>query len=175
MPVRLLLVLGTLAGFSVAALAQSAAPGPVPGSSASPDTSSPGNAHLLDMLKEKALVFNVKASIGSPQGVLWSADQTRVTVHGLSVTIRMESSDLLILAELTPYQISSDSILLVIRNELWLRLPANNTVQYFASFKSAQVKLNDPVYFYPLGKTTDAGRPGIRMEITVNPWRETKD
>jgi hypothetical protein len=140
-----------------------------------PEASASPNAQLLETLKLNALVFNVKASISGAEGVMWTASQTRVTVHGLSVTIKIEGTDMLIMAELTPYRQTPDTILLAIKNELWLRNPVNATVQYFISIKSALVKLNSPVFFYPLGKGSDDGRPVIKMDISVSPYQEAKE
>jgi hypothetical protein len=133
------------------------------------------NPQLLETIKLNALVFSVKASIIGTEGVAWAADQNRVTVHGIPVTIKLEGTDMLIMAELTPYRQTPDSILLAIKNELWLRDPGAGTVQYFISIKSALVKLNSPVYFYPLGKGSGDGRPVIKMDITVNPYQEAKE
>ena len=144
-----------------------------PAPSVSPNA--PTVSQLLETLKENALVFTVKAAIIGDAGVQWSAGQTRITVHGVGVTIKLESTDLLILAELTPYRQSADTIMLAIKNELWLRSPESGTVRYFASLKSALVKLNSPVYFYPLGKTSGDGRSFIQMDITVAPYQEPRE
>lgn len=158
-----------------APLASPAVPPASPSPSASPVPANPTNAQLLERLKENALVFNVTASITGDEGIIWTAAQTRITVHGLGVTIKLESTDLLIMAELTPYRQTADTILLAIKNELWLRTPQSNSVQYFASLKSALVKLNAPVYFYPMGKASGDGRPVIKMDIVVVPYQDAKD
>ena len=129
----------------------------------------------LDEIKTKAIVVHIAAKIIVGTETIWSAEQNRVTVHGLPVPIQMENDLLLINTEITPYRQNTGELLLVIKSDLWRRSADEQRVQYISSLRSAQVSWGESMFFYPLGDAVVDGRPRIIMEISLTQYQNAKD
>lgn len=145
----------------------------------------------LNLILDKALSVHIVARIteGNRETV-WNMELTRVTISGRAVTVRMEGSNLVVLAEFTPYRESDDSILLVAQGQTWISHEGEDDVVYHPTFQSLPVRIGEPVVFFPLGADTDEGSDGlgvpggdaaslgefnIELEIRVSPFVESAE
>lgn len=137
----------------------------------------------LELLSDKALSVHITARITqNDEETVWDMELTRVTISGRTVTIRLEGSNIVVVANFTPYQEEDDSILLVAQGQTWISDddPATDD-QYRTSFKSLPIRLGESAVFLPLGTSpldvtldTDAtGSFNIELEVTVEPYTES--
>ena len=136
----------------------------------------------LDLLNDKALSIHITARITqNDEETVWDMELTRVTISGRTVTVRLDGSNIVVVANFTPYQGDDDSVLLVAQGQTWISDDDPETeVQYRTSFKSLPISLGEPAVFLPLGSTpldvtldSDAtGRFNIELEVTVEPYAE---
>jgi hypothetical protein len=136
----------------------------------------------FDLLNDKALRVHITARITQNDAeTVWDMELTRVTISGRTVTVRLDGSNIVVVANFTPYREDDDSILLVAQGQTWISDDDPETdVQYRTSFKSLPVSLGEPAVFLPLGSTPldvtlDSNATGsfnIELEVTVEPYTE---
>jgi hypothetical protein len=139
-------------------------------------------AETLDLLNDKALSIHITARIThNDEETVWDMELTRVTISGRTVTVRLDGSNIVVIASFTPYREDEDSVLLVAQGQTWISDDDPETdVQYRTSFKSLPISLGEPAVFLPLGSTpldvtldSDAtGSFNIELEVTVERYVE---
>ncbi len=153
-------------------------------STGAPEDSSPGGIETIDEalreLADSAMGVHITARItqGSEQTV-WNMDVTRVTISGRAVTVRLDGSNVTVVAKFTPYRDSEDSILLVAQGQTWIsRDGTEEAVDYQTAFESMPIQLGETVVFLPLGdneltmdvETEQSTTLNIELEVTVVPY-----
>ncbi|MFP4425211.1 MAG: hypothetical protein ACLFPP_02045 [Spirochaetaceae bacterium] len=134
----------------------------------------------LEHLFDKALRLDISARITSLHGeeVVWNMDLTRVTLAGRAVQVRLDGSNVTVVAEFTPYVQDDGSLILVAEGRTWLSGEDDEAVRYRTSFKSLPIRLGEPVLFFPLGNrpvTVRGDEPeqfNIELEINVESYGE---
>ena len=134
----------------------------------------------LEYLFDKALRLDISARITSLDGeqVVWNMDLTRVTLAGRAVQVRLDGSNVTVVAEFTPYVQDDGSLILVAEGRTWLSGEDDEAVRYRTSFKSLPIRLGEPVLFFPLGNrpvTVRRNEPeqfNIELEINVESYGE---
>ncbi|MFP4330589.1 MAG: hypothetical protein ACOC28_02665 [Alkalispirochaetaceae bacterium] len=134
----------------------------------------------LDHLFDRALKLEISARITTLDGeeVFWNMDLTRITLAGRAVQVRLDGSNITVLADFTPYVQDDGSLVLVAEGRTWLS-GEDEAVSYRTSFKSLPIRLGEPVLFFPLGNrpVTAVGEEGgeqfnIELEINVVSYGE---
>ena len=134
----------------------------------------------LRELADSAMGVHITARItqGSEQTV-WNMDVTRVTISGRAVTVRLDGSNVTVVAKFTPYRDSQDSVLLVAQGQTWIsRDGTEEAVDYQTAFESMPIQLGESVVFLPLGdneltmdvETGESTTLNIELEVTVVPY-----
>lgn len=134
----------------------------------------------LRELADTAMGVHITARIteGSQQTV-WDMDVTRVTISGRAVTVRLDGSNITVVAKFTPYRDSDDSILLVAQGQTWISRDGDTQqVDYQTAFESMPIELGETVVFLPLGdneltmdvETDEPATFNIELEVTVVPY-----
>lgn len=134
----------------------------------------------LEYLFDKALRLDISARITTLDGeeVVWNMDLTRVTLAGRAVQVRLDGSNVTVVAEFTPYVQEDGSLILVAEGRTWLSGEDDEAVRYRTSFKSLPIRLGEPVLFFPLGNRPVTVRRGeaeqfnIELEINVESYGE---
>ncbi len=134
----------------------------------------------LQLIDDKALSVHITARITEDgKETVWDMELTRVTISGRTVTVRLEGSNIIVVANFTPYQEDDDSVLLIAQGQTWISDgDQEENVQYRTSFESLPIDLGEPAIFLPLGATpldvtldTDpSGSFNIELEVTVEPY-----
>lgn len=134
----------------------------------------------LEHLFQDALQLEISARITTLDGeeVVWNMDLTRVTLAGRAVQVRLDGSNVTVMAEFTPYVQDDGSLVLVAEGRTWLSGDDEDAVRYRTSFKSLPIRLGEPVLFFPLGNrpvTVQRGETeqfNIELEINVVSYGE---
>jgi hypothetical protein len=134
----------------------------------------------LRELADTAMGVHITARItqGAEQTV-WDMDVTRVTISGRAVTVRLDGSNVTVVAKFTPYRDGEESVLLVAQGQTWIsRNGGSQQIDYQTAFESLPVELGETVVFLPLGdneltmdvETEESTRFNIELEVTVVPY-----
>ncbi|MBI9104039.1 MAG: hypothetical protein JEY99_16610 [Spirochaetales bacterium] len=141
------------------------------GSELLPQDSLPETRLPLDYLAEKELVVSLSTRIMETQEkTLWKIENTKITLSGEAVSVKMAGENLVIFAQITPYMQDDGTILLVAEGEVFISSEEEGT-QYYTTLKSLPVHAGEKVLFFPLGMAVDSEQNlyYIELEIQVLP------
>jgi hypothetical protein len=136
-------------------------------------------SEAFEMLEKKALAVHITARVVEDgEQAVWNMELTRFTISGRSVTIRLEGSNVVVVATFTPYRETGDSLLLVAQGQTWITTSEGERVKYRTAFESLPMRLGEPAVFLPLGDkpldvNLDTERYGvfnIELEINIEPY-----
>lgn len=142
----------------------------------------------LQMLLDGAFQLHINARIVDRQDnvTVWNMELTRITVSGHAVTVRLEGSNITVVAEFTPYRETTERMVLIAQGQTWIRTGNGpNDVQYRTTFTTLPITLGQPIVFLPLGTSSASsvsqgdipvdtdryGRLNIELEVNVVPFR----
>jgi len=128
----------------------------------------------VEKLLEDALLVNVDVTVVSPDDIkeLWTTKINKITILGRAVNVSLQGSDSRLKITLTVYPAEKGHMLLVAKNEIWMREEYSNTLSSFP------VSFREMLYYYPLGRAADSGQDDlveVRMAIQLLPFLETLD
>ena len=133
-----------------------------------------------DALIDGALEIHINARIvdEGQSDTLWMMDVTRITVSGRAVNVRLDGTNITVIAEFTPYWEEDDSLLLLVQGQTWIYDAADPAdPEYRTSFTSLPIRLGEPIVFLPLGSsrlpldTERFGRLNIELEVNVERYQ----
>jgi len=122
-------------------------------------------------LRRRALVMDINARVlTDDQDVVWNEVQRRIAIPGNPVGIRLVGSNIVVAVQFTPF-IRRQGNVLVAHGQIWIEAPGGG-INYYTSIKTIPMEFDEPIYFFPLG-TTSQLNSSIEIILTVNPYRET--
>lgn len=128
----------------------------------------------LALLMDKALAVHITARVTeNGKQTIWNMDLSEVTISGRAVTVKLNGSNLVVVANFTPYRETPNSLLLVAQGQTWITSQVDKQVKYATSFRSMPIDMGEKVLFYPLGvnlQTEKYGNINIELEIRVVPY-----
>lgn len=134
----------------------------------------------LEELLSGALTLHIRARIidQDDNETVWTMDLTRVTISGRSVRVRLDGSNIAVVAEFTPYWEGNGQLMLVAQGRTWLTSDeSDDSPDYRTSFTTLPIQLGEPIVFLPLGNsnvpvdTERFGRLNIELEINVERYQ----
>lgn len=134
---------------------------------------------LQDLL-DGVLQLHISARIidDGADDAVWTMDVTRVTVSGRAVSVRLDGSNITVLAEFTPYWEDEESLILLVQGQTWVYDGSDETdPEYRTSFTTLPIRLGEPIVFLPLGSgripldTERFGRLNIELEVNVERYQ----
>lgn len=123
---------------------------------------------------EQALNVNIAARVSEAgENAVWNVESTELTVPGKSISVRLVGSNIVIVAQFTPYIGEGDSLILLAQGQVWISSPAEESMKYLATLKSIPITLGERVLFFPLGVKSLEQKSGnmynIELEIKILP------
>ena len=121
-------------------------------------------------LRERAVVMHIVSRIVEQnQQVIWNSENSRTTIPGRPVGIRLQSSDLVVAVQFTPFLRPSGQHILMAQSQIWVSIP-NEGVSYQTTMQSIPIEFNEQVYFFPLGSVKDPGEARIEIQVEMEPY-----
>ncbi|MDR2553106.1 MAG: hypothetical protein LBD31_08085 [Treponema sp.] len=124
----------------------------------------------LPALREKAMVLQITTKIAENSQEVWNAYNSKVTIPGRPVSIKLVGENLIISIQFTPY-IREGKYALVAQSQIWLNLP-NKGVDIKTATHSIPMDFGEPILFFPLGTDAAADTPRIEMLLTMYRYGE---
>ena len=129
----------------------------------------------LQQLLDKAMQLNITARVLPPDETpAWNVKDTKLTLPGRSVAVKMTGTNARIDVILTPYLEANGTLLLLAQGQVWLSDAPDKQVKYLTTLKSIPLSWGEKVLFYPLGIThpvPDQPVFNIQLEIQVLPYK----
>lgn len=123
---------------------------------------------------EQTLNINIAARVSeSGEKAIWNVESSELTIPGRSVSVKLVGSNIVIVAQFTPYVGENETLFLVAQGQVWISSPLEDKIKYLTTLKNIPVTLGEKVLFFPLG-VKNVEREGknlfnIELEIKVLP------
>ncbi|MDR2314639.1 MAG: hypothetical protein LBE02_08920 [Spirochaetaceae bacterium] len=125
----------------------------------------------LPALKEKALVLRITTRIAENSQEVWNAYNSKVTIPGRPVSIKLVGENLVIAIQFTPYTRGERSNALVAQSQIWLNVP-DKGIHYKTTTHSIPMDFGESIYFFPLGSGAAVDAPHIELLLTLYRYGE---
>ena len=124
----------------------------------------------LPGVRERAVVMHIVSRIVEQnQEVVWDSENTRVTLPGRPVGIRLVGSDLIVAVQFTPFLRPNGRLVLVAQGEIWMNVP-NEGISYRTTMQTIPLEWRELVYFFPLGSVRAEDEARIEIQLTLEPY-----
>jgi hypothetical protein len=173
--VCLLLILTTVSG---TLCAEEGAPPSEP-SSASTVPPIAGLDEIFPGLRERALVCTIEARVvEAGDEVAWQAADSKVTISGRPVSLKLAGDNLVVALQFTPYirfQNGTPPIgYLVVQGQIWVN-KNDGGMYYQGVMQSVPVSMGEKIYFLPLGPKKNRDDSSIEILFELQPYSETAE
>ncbi|MDR1466442.1 MAG: hypothetical protein LBI40_02340 [Treponema sp.] len=126
---------------------------------------------LLPALKDRAVVIDITARIlENDSEEVWNSKSSKVTIPGKAVSIKFVGSNIVIVAQFTPYLRRDGRNILVAQGQIWVDVP-HKGMRYQTTMQTIPIVFGEEVYFLPLGSTNPNGSV-IEILLRLHPYKE---
>ena len=126
----------------------------------------------LPGLRERAVVMRIVSRIVEEnQQVSWDSENTKVTISGRPVGIKLVGPNLLVTVQFTPFCRPSGRHTLVAQSQIWINTSDEGT-SYYTTMQTIPLEFEEQVYFFPLGSMGAEDEPRIEIQIVMEPYSE---
>jgi hypothetical protein len=122
-------------------------------------------------LRERAVVLQIRTRINENSQEVWNAYNSKVTIPGRPVGIKLVGENIVVSIQFTPYQQEKGKTMLVVQGQIWVNLP-DKGMSYKTTMQSLFMEFGEPVYFFPLGSTNSADSPRIELQLALYRYGE---
>ena len=124
----------------------------------------------LPALREKAMVLQITAKVEENSQEVWNAYNSKVTVPGRPVGIKLVGENLIIAVQFTPY-FRQGRYALVAQSQIWINIP-NKGMSYKANTHSIPMDFGESIIYLPLGSESSPDNPRIELLLTIYRYGE---
>jgi hypothetical protein len=131
-----------------------------------------GSGEAIPGLRRRTVVMDIDARVlEEKKVVIWSETTQKIVIPGNPVGIKLVGSNIVVSVQFTPYIRRSGSVL-VAQGQIWINDP-DKGMSYFTSLQTIPMEFGEPIYFFPLGSSTEPKTPtqldaSIEIIVTVN-------
>jgi hypothetical protein len=129
----------------------------------------PSLEEMLPGLRERAIIVDISARIVEQnQQVVWRSEESKVTIPGRPVGIKLVGANIVVAVQFTPYFRSRGNNFLVAQGQVWVDVP-NKGINYHTSMQTIPMEFNEAIYFFPLGSgdLSENSNEEARIEIQL--------
>ncbi|MBN2738094.1 MAG: hypothetical protein JXR70_14015 [Spirochaetales bacterium] len=154
-------------------------PGPLPGDEAS-DFEEIGNSEELseelENLANQLLYFHIVVTMIPPGNKnAWTRQETRYTIPGKAVLVKLEGQTIKFDSSFVPYN-TNNKYNLVAMSQIWMKTDNSDNMKFMSTFKMVTFSPGEKIFYYPLGLPKNEETPfySIKIEIDIIPYLEYK-
>jgi len=127
----------------------------------------------LPALRDKALVLQITTKVAEKsRQEVWSAFNSKITIPGRPVEIKLVGENLIIAIKFTPYQQRRGGKYdLVAQSQIWINIP-DKGMSYKTNNHSIPLDFGEPILYFPLGSSSDPETPLIELHLTMYRYGE---
>ena len=129
----------------------------------------PSLEEMLPGLRDRAIIVDITARIVEQnQQVVWRSEESKVTIPGRPVGIKLVGANIVVAVQFTPYFRSRGNNFLVAQGQVWVDVP-NKGINYHTSMQTIPMEFNEVIYFFPLGSgdSSENSHEEARIEIQL--------
>jgi hypothetical protein len=131
---------------------------------------------LLPDIKSRAVIMDIAARIVEQnQQVVFNSENTRVTIPGRPVGLKLVGANVVVAVQFTPYFRQSGNNYLVAQGQIWVNV-ADKGMSYFTTMQTIPLEFGEAIFFFPLGsdhqKTPDGEDARIEIQLVLYPYAQ---
>ncbi|MCA1950922.1 MAG: hypothetical protein LDL24_10135 [Treponema sp.] len=124
----------------------------------------------LPGLKERAVVLDIVARVVElNETETWTSENSKVTIPGRPVTIKLVGKNVVVLAQFTPYVREDGKKFLVAQGQVWIDT-ADSGIKYQTTVQTIPLDYGERLFFFPLGQRTKDGKSRIEIQLELRPY-----
>jgi hypothetical protein len=124
-------------------------------------------------LRERAVEMQIISRIiEQNQQVVWNSENTKLTIPGRPVGIRLVGSGIVVAAQFTPFLRQNGKHTLVTQSQVWINVP-NEGMSYHTTMQTIPFEYREQIYFFPLGSIGEDEGPQIEIQIVMEPYQNS--
>ncbi|MCL2319488.1 MAG: hypothetical protein FWC45_05335 [Treponema sp.] len=124
----------------------------------------------LPGLKERAVVMHIVSRIiEQNQQVVWNSENTRVTIPGRPVGLKLVGDNLVVVVQFTPFLRANGQNILVAQGQIWIKVP-DEGISYHTTMQTIPLQFGEHIYFFPLGSADAKDESSIEIQLVVEPY-----
>ena len=120
----------------------------------------------------RQVVLDVDIRVLEGEKVIQLAKESKITIPGTPVSIQLAGSNVAIAAQFTPFLRRQSENVLVAHVQIYITNP-DKSVNYYTSMQTIPMEFDEPIYYYPLGRSGESSTSSIEILLKVNRYRET--
>jgi hypothetical protein len=127
-------------------------------------------------LKEQAVVLDIVSRVVEQnQEEVWNSTNSRVTIPGRPVGLKLVGSNVVVQVQFTPYPnfSSTGNAVLVAQVQIWINIPGEG-IRYQTTMQTIPLKYGEQIYFFPLGSMDADDDARIEIQLELRPYAETE-
>ena len=126
----------------------------------------------LPGLRERAVVMQIVSRIvEEDQLVVWDTENTKLTLPGRPVGLKLVGSNIVVAVQFTPFLRPNGQHVLVAQGQIWINVP-NEGMSFYTTMQTIPLALGEQVYFFPLGSIRGQDEARIEIQVVVEPYAE---
>jgi hypothetical protein len=130
----------------------------------------PSLEDLLPGLKERAIIMDIVARIVEQnQQVVWDSENSKVTIPGRPVGLKLVGANIVVAVQFTPYFRAKGHNILVAQGQIWIDVP-NKGMSYHTTMQTIPMEFGEHIYFFPLGSKDSADDARIEIQLVLHPY-----
>ncbi len=129
-------------------------------------------APLIELpgLKERAVVLDIVARVVElNETETWTSENSKVTIPGRPVTLKLVGQNVVVLAQFTPYIREDGKIFIVAQGQVWIDT-ADRGITYQTTVQTIPLDFGERLFFFPLGQKTKDGKSRIEIQLELRPY-----
>jgi hypothetical protein len=124
-------------------------------------------------LRDRALEMKIISRIVEQnQQVVWNSENTKLTIPGRPVGIRLVGSDIVVAAQFTPFLRQNGKHILVTQSQVWINVP-DEGMSYHTTMQTIPFEYSEQIYFFPLGSIGEDEGPQIEIQVVMEPYQNS--
>jgi hypothetical protein len=133
----------------------------------------PSLEEMLPALKDQAVVVEMVARVVEQnQHEVWNSVNSKVTIPGRSVGLKLVGANVVVAVQFTPYLRRNGRNVLVAQCQIWVDVP-NDGISYQTTMQTIPLDFGEQIYFFPLGSVNSQNDARIEIMLELKPY--TKD
>ena len=136
-------------------------------------------ADMLPGLREQAVVLDIVARVVErDQEEVWNSSNSKVTIPGRPVGIKLVGANVVVAVQFTPYLRRSGPNFLVAQGQIWVEVPGQG-IHYQTTIQTIPLDFGEPIFFFPLGSVASrreggegsGENPYIEIQLELHPYQ----
>lgn len=125
---------------------------------------------MLPGLRERAVILDIVARVVEEnQQEVWNASNSKVTIPGKPVGLRLVGENIVVAVQFTPYFRNDGNSVLVAQGQIWVNIP-NEGIRYQTTMQTIPIKFGEQIYFFPLGSANSPKEAHIEIRLVLHPY-----